>query len=133
MYFEANSVLIYIYLLTYDRLDMIIGVTPVRISFAGGGTDLPEYYEKFNGNVVSTTINQFTYAIVHPSQDNSFQVFSPDLQKHFAPRFFGKILIEDGNEIASSTIKYLKYKTGINSILFSDIAAGSGLGGSPPM
>jgi len=109
---------------------MIIGITPVRISFAGGGTDLPEYYNQFNGNVVSTTINQFTYAIVHPSKDNLFQVFSPDLKKHFTSKFFGKIAVEDGNEIASSTIKYLKYKTGINTILFSDVAAGSGLGGS---
>ncbi len=109
---------------------MNLGLSPVRLSFAGGGTDMPEYYEKFGGNVVSTTIDKFTYAIVHPRQDNSFQAFSPDLQKHFAPRVFGKIAIEDGTEIASSIVKYLKYKTGINIILFSDVAAGSGLGAS---
>ena len=27
---------------------MLIGISPVRISFAGGGTDLPEFYEKYS-------------------------------------------------------------------------------------
>ena len=55
---------------------MIVGMAPVRISFAGGGTDMPEYYEKYGGAVVSTNINRFTYVIVNPSHDNSFQAFS---------------------------------------------------------
>jgi len=52
---------------------MLIGTTPVRISFAGGGTDMPEYYEQFGGNVISTTINQFTYSVIQSRNDNSFQ------------------------------------------------------------
>ena len=38
-----------------------MGISPVRISLAGGGTDMPEYYEKYGGNVVSSTISLFTY------------------------------------------------------------------------
>jgi len=109
---------------------MIIGICPTRISFAGGGTDMPEYFEKFGGNVISSTINQFTYCVVQTRHDNSFQSFSPDFQKHYKPTVFNKIAIEDGTEISSSVIKYLKYKKGLNVILFSDVAAGSGLGGS---
>lgn len=109
---------------------MLIGTTPVRISFAGGGTDMPEYYEQFGGNVISTTINQFTYSVIQSRNDNSFQAFSPDFQKHYKPTAFNKISIEDGTEIASSVIKYLKYKKGLNVILFSDVSAGSGLGAS---
>ena len=52
---------------------MIVGITPVRISFAGGGTDMPEYYKEFGGNIISSTISQFTYAIIQFRNDNSFQ------------------------------------------------------------
>ena len=109
---------------------MIVGITPVRISFAGGGTDMPEYYKEFGGSVISSTISQFTYAIIQFRNDNSFQAFSPDFQKHYKPTAFDKISIEDGTEIASSVIKYLKYKNGLNVVLFSDVIAGSGLGAS---
>tara|TARA_B110000438_G_scaffold302276_1_gene359487 strand:+ start:1018 stop:2031 length:1014 start_codon:yes stop_codon:yes gene_type:complete len=109
---------------------MLIGISPVRISFAGGGTDLPEFYENHGGHVISSTINQFTYSVIQPRIDKSFQSFSPDFQKHYKPTAFNKISIEDGTEISASVIKFLKYKKGLNVILFSDVAAGSGLGAS---
>lgn len=43
---------------------MIITRTPFRISFAGGGTDLKEYYMKENGKVLSTSIDKFIYVII---------------------------------------------------------------------
>ena len=58
---------------------MIVGITPVRISFAGGGTDMPEYYKEFGGNIISSTISQFTYAIIQFRNDNSFQAFTNQL------------------------------------------------------
>lgn len=109
---------------------MLVGICPVRISFAGGGTDMPEYFLEHGGNVVTTAINKFTYSIIQPRHDDSFQAFSPDFQKHYKPTSFNKIAIEDGTEIASSVIKYFKYKNGLNVILFSDVTAGSGLGAS---
>jgi len=45
---------------------MIITRTPFRISFAGGGSDLAEYYEKFGGAVISTSINKYVYLSIHP-------------------------------------------------------------------
>ena len=44
---------------------MIISRTPFRISFLGGGTDFPEFYEKHNGAVLTTTINQYCYLSIH--------------------------------------------------------------------
>ena len=46
---------------------MIITRTPFRISFAGGGSDLPSFYEKHEGCVISTTINKYMYISVHPT------------------------------------------------------------------
>lgn len=45
---------------------MIITKTPLRVSFAGGGSDLPAYYEKYGGAVISTTINKYIYLSMHP-------------------------------------------------------------------
>ena len=109
---------------------MIVGLSPIRISFAGGGTDLPEFYNKSGGKVVTTAIDLFTYSIIHPRHDGKFQAFSPDFQKHYKPASFEKIRIEDGTEIASAVTKFLNYKSGINVILASDAPAGSGLGAS---
>ena len=109
---------------------MLIGISPVRISFAGGGTDFPEFYDNFEGHVISSTVNLFTYSVIQSRIDKSFQAFSPDFQKHYTPTAFNKISIEDGTEISASVIKYLKYKKGLNVILFSDVAPGSGLGAS---
>ena len=39
----------------------LIARAPLRISLAGGGTDLPAYYERYGGMVVSTTIDKFVY------------------------------------------------------------------------
>ena len=38
---------------------MIISSTPYRISFFGGGTDYPAWYELHGGAVLSTTINRY--------------------------------------------------------------------------
>ena len=46
---------------------MIITRTPFRISFVGGGSDIPVFYEKHNGCVLSTTINKYMYISIHPS------------------------------------------------------------------
>ena len=45
---------------------MIITRTPFRISFAGGGSDLANYFEKYGGSVVSVTINKYMYLLLHP-------------------------------------------------------------------
>ena len=46
---------------------MIITRTPLRISFCGGGSDLPSFYEKYGGHVVSTTIDKYVYLTLERS------------------------------------------------------------------
>jgi D-glycero-alpha-D-manno-heptose-7-phosphate kinase len=48
---------------------MIISRTPLRISFAGGGSDLPAFFHDEPGAVVSTTINRYIYITVSPKFD----------------------------------------------------------------
>ena len=44
---------------------MIISKTPLRMSFAGGGTDFADFYRKYYGAVLSTTINKYVYISVN--------------------------------------------------------------------
>src|SRR6202047_4762665 len=62
------------------RVCMLIVRSPVRISFAGGGTDLPAYYERFGGAVLSTSINKYFYTILQKRSDGKVQVISSDLR-----------------------------------------------------
>lgn len=48
---------------------MVISRTPLRISFVGGGSDLPAFYQREPGAVVSTTINRYIYITVNPKFD----------------------------------------------------------------
>ena len=59
---------------------MLIGRSPVRISFAGGGTDLPGYYEQFGGAVLNVAINKYFYTILGKRTDGRVQVISSDLR-----------------------------------------------------
>ena len=109
---------------------MFVGRAPLRISFAGGGTDLKEYYETFGGSVVSTAINRFTYVIVTRRSDDTFQLFSSDFQAHFKPTQFNELKPERGSELAVTVVKTLDYQDGANLMLNSEVAPGSGLGAS---
>ena len=53
---------------------MIISRTPLRISFAGGGSDLEEYYRTGYGAVVSTAIDKYIYITVNQKFDDAIRV-----------------------------------------------------------
>ena len=44
---------------------MIITRAPFRVSFCGGGSDLPSFYEKYGGCVLSTSIRKYMYLTIH--------------------------------------------------------------------
>src|SRR4029079_10343272 len=53
---------------------MIISRTPLRMSFVGGGSDLPAFYRRFGGAVVSTAINKFGYITLNEKFDHRIRV-----------------------------------------------------------
>lgn len=46
---------------------MIISRAPFRVSFCGGGSDIPSFYEKYGGCVISTTIRKYCYLAINPA------------------------------------------------------------------
>ena len=109
---------------------MIVGRAPLRISFAGGGTDLEEYHSRYEGFTVSFTINKFTWVIGKTRKDNLVQGFSPDFATHLPPTKHNKLKYIQGHEIVVASLKGLKFSKGIDMYLGSDVEPNSGLGAS---
>lgn len=104
---------------------MIISRAPLRISFVGGGTDLKDFYEKYPGRVISSTIDKYVYtAINYGRLLDSFivkyteteQAKHPSELKHtrFRETLLHLNVVEPGLEIAS----------------FADLPGNTGLGSS---
>ena len=109
---------------------MFLGMCPVRISVSGGGTDMPEYYNEFGGNVVTSTINHFTYVILNLRNDDLIQAFSSDFQIHNTSAILENLELKPGTEIPIAVLKHLNFKTGATVMVCSDVPPSSGLGGS---
>ena len=110
---------------------MLIARSPVRISFAGGGTDLPAYYERFGGAVLSTSINKYFYTILQKRADAKIQVISSDLRVVETWRDISKMDVKSSAlAIPLAVIKELGRAVSVDLFLASEIIAGTGLGSS---
>jgi len=110
---------------------MLIVRSPVRISFGGGGTDLPVYYETHGGAVLSTAINKYFYTVLTRRTDDKIQVISSDLRINETWEDIARMEIGDGNlSIPLAIIKELDSHPFVNLFLASEIPPGTGLGSS---
>ncbi len=111
---------------------MLIVRSPVRISFAGGGTDLPSYYERFGGAVVSTAINRYFYTILQKRQDGRIQVISSDLRIVETWEDIGHMDLKRSSlEIPLAVLKEIDCRgLAFDMFLSSEIPPGTGLGSS---
>jgi D-glycero-alpha-D-manno-heptose-7-phosphate kinase len=110
---------------------MLIVRSPVRISFAGGGTDLPAYYQRYGGAVLSTAINKYFYTILGSRSDRSIQIISSDLRVCESWSGLSAMDIEgSGLEIPVAVLKELDREIYVDLFLASEIPPGTGLGSS---
>jgi D-glycero-alpha-D-manno-heptose-7-phosphate kinase len=110
---------------------MLIVRSPVRISFGGGGTDLPAYYEQFGGAVLNAAINKYFYTILGRRSDECIQIISSDLRVCESWRGLSAMEIEgSGLEIPVAALKYLGREMYVDLFLASEIPPGTGLGSS---
>jgi len=109
---------------------MLIARAPVRISFAGGGTDLPSYYQENGGLVVSTTIDKHFYVFANLNGTESAQITSSDYRTFFRQRR-GEPLLWDGDlTLPRAFLHQFGIDSGISLFLASEIPPGTGLGSS---
>lgn len=110
---------------------MLIVRSPVRISFGGGGSDLPAYYERFGGAVLSTSINKYFYTILQKRTDGKVQVISSDLRVMETWRDITLMDMKHSElAIPLAVIKELDCDLSVDLFLASEIPAGTGLGSS---
>jgi D-glycero-alpha-D-manno-heptose-7-phosphate kinase len=105
-------------------------LAPLRISFVGGGTDFPHWFDEHGGAVMSATIDHFVKVRIQPRQDRQVRVRSVDLghlvEYHLdeGPRYDGVL------DLAKAAIARIGVSSGIDVSIASEAPAGSGLGGS---
>jgi D-glycero-alpha-D-manno-heptose-7-phosphate kinase len=110
---------------------MLIVRSPVRISFGGGGTDIPSYYNRYGGAVLSAAINKYFYTIVTKRMDDKIQVISSDLRVIETWKDIGRMQLSDGElSLPLAVMKDLEVETALNLFLASEIPPGTGLGSS---
>ena len=102
---------------------MIIVQTPLRISFFGGGTDFPGYFQSEGGCVLSSAINKYIFVVIKERFDDTLRVAYTRTE-----------IVNDVDSISHELIREALRKTGISSgveiITMGDIPAGTGLGSS---
>ena len=110
---------------------VLIVRSPVRISFGGGGTDLPSYYEQFGGSVLSAAINKYFYTILGARSDGRVQVISSDLRVFENWQDIANMPVRISElEIPLAVLKELGSKVSVDLFLASEIPPGTGLGSS---
>lgn len=111
---------------------LIRAKAPLRISFAGGGTDIPPFPQQEGGCVLSATINRYTYGTLRPRQDRQICVESLDFGLSVIYDMQDKLVYDGKLDLVKAAILKLcsNESTGFDLFLHSDAPPGSGLGTS---
>lgn len=103
---------------------MIIVKAPLRISFVGGGTDLPDFYRQHPGRVISTAIDKYVYVAINPTP----------LMGQVAARYSSFEIVKHPSELKNDRIRAALLDLGIYSNIdittFSHLPVKTGLGSS---
>lgn len=102
---------------------MIIVKTPTRVSFSGGGSDLPAFYKKHGGAVLSAGLSRFVYLSIHP-------YFYPNKT---ICKYSKSEIVDTLSDLQHPIFRVLLEKFGINGVEITstaDVPAGTGLGSS---
>jgi D-glycero-alpha-D-manno-heptose-7-phosphate kinase len=111
-------------------LVLLIARSPVRISFGGGGTDLPAYYEQFGGAVVNTAINRYVYAVLSSGVGDALQIISSDFRVFYRHVSDEPLQAEGELGLAKAILREFAHYEGLDIFLSSQVPPGTGLGSS---
>jgi len=109
---------------------MLIVRSPLRISLAGGGTDLPDYYRKHGGAVINTSIDRYFYVFLRTFSNNGLEIASADFQTFFWHEGGSPIGWEGELHLPKAIFHHFGITKGVSLFLASEIPPGTGLGSS---
>lgn len=103
---------------------MIISQTPLRISFAGGGTDLASFYKQEEGWIISSAIDKYIFVIVKERFDNKIYI-------NYSKKEIVDCIDEIEHDLVREAMRKTKVESGVEITTLADIpSSGSGLGSS---
>ena len=103
---------------------MIISRTPLRMSFVGGGSDLPDFYREHGGAVLSTAIDKYIYVNLNKKFDDGIRLAYSVTEEV-------ESLEEIRHALVRESMKYLGIDGGLEITTIADIPSrGTGLGSS---
>ena len=103
---------------------MILAKAPLRVSFFGGGSDIPAHFAQWGGATISTAIDKYVYvAVMHTPHDH--------IKISYSKQELVTNVDDIQNEIVRNALKFFGIKSNIEITSFADIPTiGNGLGGS---
>jgi D-glycero-alpha-D-manno-heptose-7-phosphate kinase len=101
-------------------------LTPQRLSFVGGGTDLPAYYESHEGAVISSAIDKYIYVTVKRHSP----LFKEAYRLSYSKTEHVDSLDDIENDIARECLRFLHVEPPLYISTAADLPAASGLGSS---
>ncbi len=118
----------------HGKSGYIRGKAPLRISFVGGGTDIPVYYEKYGGAVLCSTMNHYVRVSLSPRDDDQIAIYSLDYDVGVKYYLAEPPVYHEALKLAQAAVSRLSPHSGMTSgfsiSVQSDAPVGSGLGGS---
>jgi D-glycero-alpha-D-manno-heptose-7-phosphate kinase len=103
---------------------MVISRTPLRVSFVGGGSDLPEFATEHGGAVLSTTIDKYVYVVVT-------ERFEPDIRVSYSRTEITPTIDKLEHELIREALRVAGIPRKIEIVTIADVPArGTGLGSS---
>lgn len=105
---------------------MVISKTPVRISFFGGGTDYPDYFNVYGGSVISTSIDKYIYISVRKT--NPFSEFKYRIA--YSRLETCQNMEEIEHPVVKAALRHMGIDYGLEINIMSDLPARTGIGSS---
>lgn len=105
---------------------LVMTRTPLRISFAGGGTDLPDFYNVETGAVLSAAVDKYVYVTVKRHSE----LFNEPIRLNYSRTEQANTIDELENNIARECLRLLDVGPPIYISTVGDMPASSGMGGS---
>lgn len=107
---------------------------PLRISFGGGGTDVPPFPAQEGGSVLSATITRYAYGSLQAREDDEIRIESLDYGLTATYSAKDRLVLDGNLDLVKAAItRMVDNPTGFDLFLHSDAPPGSGLGSSSAM
>jgi len=102
---------------------LIISKTPLRLTLGGGGTDLPSYYSRYGGFVVTSALDKYVYLVVK-------RRFEEEVRVSYSVTEIVKSIDEIRHSVVREALRLLGLKSHLEIVSIGDVPAETGLGSS---